>query len=464
MQFEELENKIREAASHHHPPYDEKAWAGMEKLLDKHLPVEKNNRRRIIFFLLLFLLLGGAGTWLLSNKSGNEKRQETMANTTVQSQNGDKEKQVTLKRNPNDDNKSKNSEGAGGIHETSIDKTSSNPAEPVTAFVTPGGHKERQNKIPVIPGGYKKINPVYRLKDNYAGPSAKNSKKNGLSQNQPDQLQKNNITSIAVPDQKDNNNNIKTENKVQVIVANNTKPSVNEPQAEKGSNKENILAVQPSPEKKKKDKNKKGNSFFFSLSAGPDVSATPGDQLGKTKLLVGGGLGYTIRDRLTIRSGFYTARKIYTSSPGSYHPAASFWTYYPILEKVEGDCKVHEIPLSLSYHFGHSSKQNWFASAGLSSYLMKKETYKYYYKYTPTGQTVTRNYTARDKNNNYFSVLTLSGGYQRNIGKNFSVMAEPYIKLPLGGVGLGNVKLNSGGILLSVGIKPFTHSKKPRTL
>ena len=41
MQFEEFDNKIREAADHHHPAYHEDAWEKMEKLLKKHMPEEK---------------------------------------------------------------------------------------------------------------------------------------------------------------------------------------------------------------------------------------------------------------------------------------------------------------------------------------------------------------------------------------------------------------------------------------
>ena len=34
MQFEEFDNKAKEAADHHHPAYDEQAWTKMQKLLD----------------------------------------------------------------------------------------------------------------------------------------------------------------------------------------------------------------------------------------------------------------------------------------------------------------------------------------------------------------------------------------------------------------------------------------------
>src|SRR5882757_9546083 len=58
MQDEDLDKIIREAASQHHPPYDNTAWDKMEQLLDKHLP-QKKDRKSPYFLLLAFLLAGG---------------------------------------------------------------------------------------------------------------------------------------------------------------------------------------------------------------------------------------------------------------------------------------------------------------------------------------------------------------------------------------------------------------------
>src|SRR6185436_15839931 len=79
MLFEKFDNKIRDAADHHHPAYDEQAWTKMEKLLNKHLPLAEKDNRKIIFFLLLFLFLGG-GTWLFINRSNNGHKNELTAN------------------------------------------------------------------------------------------------------------------------------------------------------------------------------------------------------------------------------------------------------------------------------------------------------------------------------------------------------------------------------------------------
>lgn len=74
MMSEDQDNKFRDAAEHHHPAYDEKAWEKMKLLLDKHLPVERpDKRRRFIFFLWLFLsvVLAGIVYMFLKDYSGN---------------------------------------------------------------------------------------------------------------------------------------------------------------------------------------------------------------------------------------------------------------------------------------------------------------------------------------------------------------------------------------------------------
>ena len=111
--------------------------------------------------------------------------------------------------------------------------------------------------------------------------------------------------------------------------------------------------------------------------------------------------------------------------------------------------------VTVDYKISSNKKQSWFASVGVSSLLMKEETYDYYFKpnYSPTYITYSK--TINNQNKHYFSVLNLSGGYTRVLNKNISLQAEPYLKIALDGVGYGKVKLNSGGVLFSAVIKPF---------
>jgi hypothetical protein len=214
------------------------------------------------------------------------------------------------------------------------------------------------------------------------------------------------------------------------------------------------VAVKKADSNKQKNNSSFANNFFISVSAGPDLSKV-GDNTGEVRLAYGAGIGYQISKRLSIRTGFYAGRKVYTADPGDYHPPNNFWGYYPNLENIEANCKVYDIPITVDYTISSNKKQSWFASVGISSLLMKEEKYDYYFKpnYSPTYITYTK--TIDNQNKHYFSVLNLSGGYKRVINKNISLQAEPYLKIALDGVGYGKVKLNSGGVLFSAVIKPF---------
>lgn len=210
-----------------------------------------------------------------------------------------------------------------------------------------------------------------------------------------------------------------------------------------------------SPPEKKKSENKFRNNFGITVSAGPELSYVKLNNTGKTTLTYGAGISYGFAKRFTARAGFYVSKKIYEAAPDEYHTPGG---NYPNLTGVGANCKVYEIPVSLSYSFGQRKKHNWFGSAGFSSFIMKKEDYVYNYK-TPAGQVYTYYYGVSNENKHYFSVLTLSGGYQYQFNKWLSMQAEPYVKLPLGGVGLGKIKLNSAGVLFTLTIKPFAKGK-----
>jgi hypothetical protein len=196
------------------------------------------------------------------------------------------------------------------------------------------------------------------------------------------------------------------------------------------------------------------NNFGVSISAGPDISGVHDNKIGKLTLAYGAGISYAISKKLNLRTGFYLSKKIYSVDPKDYEIPAGSLGNYEYLQNVDANCKVYEIPLKLDYSFGETKNHNWFVSGGLSSYLMKKENYQYYFK-TPTGQVYDKDWGISNKNKHFFSVLSISGGYQYSLNKQFSIVAEPYVNLPLTGIGAGKVKLNSGGILFTIKAKPF---------
>lgn len=196
----------------------------------------------------------------------------------------------------------------------------------------------------------------------------------------------------------------------------------------------------------------KRNGFGFFASAGPDVSKAADSKMGKTTLVYGAGVSYT-KDHITLRTGIFASKKIYWAGPNDYK--LSFTPPPPTkFEGADANCDVIEIPVKLNYNFAINEKSNWFASTGLSTYLMKEEKYTYTYK-TSSGAYYYYPYVAKNENKHYFSILTLSGGYTHKISNTVSLSAEPYIEVPLTGIGVGKVHLSSGGILFSIGVNPF---------
>lgn len=461
MQSEKMDIKIREAAENHHPAYDEKAWEKMEALLDKHLPQKKDDRKRFIFFLLFFLLLGGGAATLFfagKNRKDNplskavtqpavpvtNKPSSVNNETTVTEKNSTTKTDVT--KTPAGSNIPDNTKNA-----VNLSTLSGTPADPKKTIIT----KEQKNATGItrVVGTKKTSAPSSptEVTKQVTGVDTKNNfQVPGLFD--PAKTADNKSIVVVTPALKD------PETIQTAVIPQENRSS--KPEIIKPANKEETTVTKSPAATTGKLKNIKRSSFSLNFSAGPDVSATNSGKPGKIKLLAGLGIGYTFKNRFSIRTGFYVADKLYTALPEDYHAPARFYYYYPNLEKIDANCRIYEIPVNISYHFGRTPKRSWFVSSGVSSYLMKKETYNNFYKSLPSGPTISHKYILEGENKHYFSVFNLSVGYQKNISKSVSVTVEPYLRIPMSGVGYGKVKLNSSGVLFTFGVKPFELFRK----
>jgi hypothetical protein len=119
---------------------------------------------------------------------------------------------------------------------------------------------------------------------------------------------------------------------------------------------------------------------------------------------------------------------------------------------------VLDIPLNVGYQVYNKGANKFSLGTGLSSYFMLRENYTYNYASgSPDGPT---NYNIRNQNKHILGVLNLNATYQREISSKFGVGIQPYLKLPLTGIGYGEVNLKSAGVAVGVtwnintGIKP----------
>ncbi len=422
MWDEENDKRMRDAANHFQPPFDEAAWQKMEQLLDENLP-QKKDRKRFLFLLPFVLMLAGFVFFVFFYHNNHSSTQRHFHENPV------------TKNNPSVENPHNENITAKVIERNkkkAIATTGNDSKERKTKLVEENGNavnnvvkKGNQNKI--FDGNIAQNEPEKATLNpgkNYADSKPTNSSKSDFTE-KDDKM----------------SSTSKAETKQQTLGEN-----VSQIKDETTKAKRDEKSVKQQPEKKKNF----ANDFSLSFSAGPGVSAV-GNNEGKLTLDFGIGAAYRFSKHFGVRAGVLVSKKIYSATPEQYNPGIGNYTY---LEKINANCNVIDIPLNIDYYFKQKGKHGWFISTGLSSYLMKKESYDYVYK-TPGGQVYNKDWTIKNQNKHFFSVLNLSAGYQYSLNKRFSLVVQPYIDLPLTGIGAGKVKLNSGGILFTVKAKPF---------
>lgn len=447
-----MDHIIREAADKHHPAYNDSAWEKMEKKLDKHLP-QKKDRRKFIFFLLFFLLLGGGAFFsiIYFSDDGKEVSREIAESKTGK------------QSNTESGNKKTTTGVTDGAVPDSETGTITGQVEIAPGPDQPGIQlQDKKNNVDVVGKSRKKSSKgkyAVGIIPAVAADELTKEKGENIKDKQPQKKNtaaRKNVVITATSPESDETEDMMipvtaADSKITDSGNDEKKETVKAVEDKKEKDIKTVDNTPPSaPDKKKPKKNIAGN-FGLTFSAGPDLSFVELNKLGKATLTYGAGLSYNFGKRITVRTGFYFSKKIYTAEPDQYHPPGG---NYPYLYEVAADCKLYEIPVSVSYNFWQKKNHNWFGSAGLSSFLMKKEYYNYIYK-TPYGQTYSYPKTVNNENKHYFSVLTLSAGYQYHFSKRISLQAEPFVKLPLGGIGLGKIKLNSSGVLFTLTVKPF---------
>lgn len=151
-----------------------------------------------------------------------------------------------------------------------------------------------------------------------------------------------------------------------------------------------------------------------------------------------------IGNRWSISTGALYARKIYFTE----EEQTGYYGNTGSSSKINGECRVIDIPLNISYYIKKSVKHNLFLSVGSSSYLMLSERYDYLT--VDNGYEHEWSQELKRENNHYFGLLNLSIGYERKIHKNIFIQLEPFLKAPLTGIGEGKIDLVSTGAFLNI--------------
>ncbi len=451
---EDLDDLFKQAAFYHRPPDTANAgWTAMQKKLDDDWIKIIYQRVKIFIAIELallaciFFLLQNNGAFKSNDKVALDKKSNTEIKNQILNVEGKKKADILL-RKINNSNEVSISDKKTEITETYKELINKNGEKIEKKSKMEKSIKEKQplnnaqvEKIFI----YKNVNETYKtgssikpLFPSKSNPNIELKKQNNFLKadikndhsfpNKP--INQSNLTNTGIglikmkelPNRKDT---IPTINKT-LEIKNDTIP---------------LLA---------KERNK-DYKFNFTFLIAPDLSFTGLKNLNSVGSNIGVLLGYSFSKRFTMNTGFIYSTKVYSAKPSDYHPENNYWTSNKNIElyNVKGNCHVIDIPLNVRYNFLIKNKYNLYAVTGLSSYIMKKESYNYEYSYN-YGPTANKDWEISNQNSHYFSIGNLSIGYERKISKKISLQAEPFIKLPLAGVGYGKVKLLSSGVFLSL--------------
>jgi hypothetical protein len=193
--------------------------------------------------------------------------------------------------------------------------------------------------------------------------------------------------------------------------------------------------------------------FYAGLMVGADFSTIKFQSVKGMGNSFGLLLGYHIsHSKFNIETGFYLdIKKYYTDGEYFNKKNVPYFNNNPNvnINYVSGTCNMYEIPVNVRYNIAQTKNTSFFAVLGLSSYLMHEENYNYELS-TTGGSAWPSNVSYYHSTKNWFSIMNLSVGYEHRLGKIGDIRIEPYAKLPLSGVGKGNLAITSGG--LNVGI------------
>ena len=189
--------------------------------------------------------------------------------------------------------------------------------------------------------------------------------------------------------------------------------------------------------------------FYYGIAAGLSFNSVKEQNL-KTGWDLGLLLVYYVSNRFFLEICIIISQKQYSTS-GDYFSMEKVGAAMPppmkIME-VDGNSKVIEIPLHIRYDIFQNRKRNIFSSSGFSSYILAKEYNQYH---TSTNGTMQMMYGTYKRNEQYFAAsLDLGIGYEQNLGRNKSIRFQPYIQIPVKGIGMGDLPVMSTGLRIAL--------------
>ncbi|WP_343671792.1 hypothetical protein [Chitinophaga sp.] len=209
------------------------------------------------------------------------------------------------------------------------------------------------------------------------------------------------------------------------------------------------LQKEKEPVVKKQEPAKVQKGLYFGVIASPDISTVKMQRVNKVGYGAGIIVGYRISRSFAVETGLLYDRKNYYSEGSSFSTKKIPYIQNWKIINVDGYCNMYEIPVNVRYFIKNGQHTSWYANAGVSSYLMKKEDYNYNY-YNDYGDLKNSSWAYKNATQNWFSIIHVGVGLEHNLGAIGKLRVEPYLKIPAKGLGIGDLPITSMGINIGI--------------
>ena len=182
------------------------------------------------------------------------------------------------------------------------------------------------------------------------------------------------------------------------------------------------------------------------LSFAPDFSTVAFDYYTDPGQSFGLMVHYHVKRSWSFSAGMVKSFKKYIGDGDDYTPPNGYWrnnTNGIIPETVDGSCNVLELPIMFQYTVADKGKNRFLVGAGISSYIMLNQAYKYNFEQPNPG--AKQGWSSRKTSTLFFNVINVTAGFERRIFPGFMMGIEPYLKIPIEGIGWSDLKLYSVG-------------------
>ena len=438
-QFDHIDQRIKEAADNSYPAFNEESWAKMELLLDN------NRKRRFAFwwYIIPVLLVTGIGALLIYRPIMHSNARQIAGVQTPTNSSDQKSPSIVA------------GIGAASSGSDEINSKTTNPdliniksgtTLPEADQTNSGNRAPNYRKVDDLRGSLQEDKIAEAPESNKFRTNLRSSFKTGGSVAVEDEQTGEVVIKTQVkPDQSDEH---KPFGKNQA--ADSLKKTV-----EVAEQKITKVAADSAAVNQKSPKSaEKKSRFFITAITGYEVNSVKFMNVKNagSALEYGGSLGYDVSTKVSVQAGFIASRKKYIAGPGDYNPKAGSYLSMVDIRKVEGNCIVYQVPVTVLYHLKNLHSLRPVLSAGISSYIMKREDYTYLYLRNNTYYQKTWTYTG---NKNLFSLLTFSAYVEKDLKRGLSLSAGPSASIPLKGVGDGKVKLYTVAMQLGLKYQPL---------